>query len=109
MAEFAMGYPIFPGEDETDQLSLMMEVLGIPGSDILANSQRKTKFFNDQNLPIFFQNSNNKVRKPGTKVLEDVLEINDDPSFVNFIEVRICLNNMIVALFGMGSETADDS
>lgn len=86
MAEFAMGYPIFPGEDETDQLSLMMEVLGIPGSDILANSQRKTKFFNDQNLPIFFQNSNNKVRKPGTKVLEDVLEINDDPSFVNFIE-----------------------
>lgn len=109
MAEFAMGYPIFPGEDETDQLSLMMEVLGIPGSDILANSQRKTKFFNDQNLPIFFQNSNNKVRKPGTKVLEDVLEINDDPSFVNFIEVRICINNMIVALFGMGSETADDS
>jgi len=29
------------------------------------------------------------VRKPGTKVLEDVLEINDDPSFVNFIEVSI--------------------
>lgn len=104
-----MGYPIFPGEDETDQLSLMMEVLGIPGSDILANSQRKTKFFNDQNLPIFFQNSNNKVRKPGTKVLEDVLEINDDPSFVNFIEVRIWMYNIVLALFGMGSETADDS
>lgn len=46
MAEFAMGYPIFPGEDETDQLSLMMEVLGIPPSDILAQSQRKSKFFN---------------------------------------------------------------
>jgi hypothetical protein len=33
------------------------------------------------------------VRKPGTKVLEDVLEINDDPSFVNFIEVSKLMNN----------------
>lgn len=33
-----MGFPIFPGEDETDQLSLMMEVLGIPSSDLLAVS-----------------------------------------------------------------------
>lgn len=64
-----------------------MEVLGIPSSDILAQSQRKTKFFNSQNMPILFQNNNNKLRKPGTKVLEDVLEINDDPGFVNFIEV----------------------
>jgi dual specificity tyrosine-phosphorylation-regulated kinase 2/3/4 len=47
MAEFAMGYPIFPGEDETDQLSLMMEVFGIPPSDVLKEGQRKTKFFND--------------------------------------------------------------
>ncbi len=38
MVEFAMGFPIFPGEDETDQLSLMMEVLGIPSSDLLAVS-----------------------------------------------------------------------
>jgi hypothetical protein len=35
MAEFAMGYPIFPGEDETDQLSLMMEVFGIPPLEVL--------------------------------------------------------------------------
>lgn len=38
MAEFAMGYPLFPGEDEGDQLSLMMEVLGIPGNPVLRES-----------------------------------------------------------------------
>jgi len=36
MAEFAMGYPIFPGEDETDQISLIMEVCGIPSAEVLS-------------------------------------------------------------------------
>jgi len=86
MAEFAMGYPIFPGEDEMDQLSLIMEVVGIPSPEVLHQSQRKTKFFNENNMPTLVQNSQGKVRKPGTKVLEDVLECQDS-SFVDFIEV----------------------
>lgn len=88
MAEFAMGYPIFPGEDENDQLSLIMEVIGIPSNEVLSLSQRKTKFFNENNMPNLVQNSHGKVRKPGTKVLDDVLEC-EDASFVDFIEVRI--------------------
>lgn len=35
MAEFVMGQPIFPGEDENDQLSLIMEVIGIPSGEVL--------------------------------------------------------------------------
>ena len=77
MAEFAMGYPIFPGEDETDQLSLIMEVCGIPTAEVLLLSQRKTKFFNEHNMPMLVPNSQGKVRKPGTKVLEDILECQD--------------------------------
>ena len=86
MAEFAMGYPIFPGEDETDQISLIMEVCGIPPAEVLAKGQRKTKFFNETNMPKMVPNSRGKVRKPGTKVLEDILECSDQ-SFVNFVEV----------------------
>lgn len=81
-----MGYPIFPGEDEMDQLSLIMEVIGIPSTEVLTQSQRKTKFFNEHNMPNLMQNTQGKVRKPGTKVLEDVLECSD-ASFVDFIEV----------------------
>ena len=86
MAEFAMGYPIFPGEDETDQISLIMEVCGIPAAEVLAKGQRKTKFFNESNMPKMVPNSHGKVRKPGTKVLDDILECSDQ-SFVNFVEV----------------------
>lgn len=88
MAEFAMGYPIFPGEDETDQISLIMEVCGIPPAEVLAKGQRKTKFFNETNMPKMVPNSRGKVRKPGTKVLEDILECSDQ-SFVNFVEVSL--------------------
>jgi len=36
-------------------------------------------------MPILVPNSQNKIRKPGTKVMEDVLEC-QDASFVNFVE-----------------------
>ena len=52
MAEFCIGYPLFPGEDETDQLGMIMEVCGIPSTEVLAVSQRKKKFFTDENSPI---------------------------------------------------------
>ena len=81
-----MGYPIFPGEDETDQISLIQEVCGIPSAELLSKGQRKTKFFNEYNMPKLVANSQGKIRKPGTKVLEDILECSDH-SFVNFVEV----------------------
>ena len=37
-------------------------------------------------MPKIVPNSHGKVRKPGTKVLDDVLECSDQ-SFVSFIEV----------------------
>jgi len=52
MAEFCIGFPLFPGEDETDQLGLMMEVCGIPSPEVLAISQRKKKFFTDEHSGI---------------------------------------------------------
>lgn len=64
---------------------MIMEVCGIPSADVLKISQRKKKFFTDDNNPILVPNSRSKIRKPGTKVLEDILEC-DDHSFVNFVE-----------------------
>jgi dual specificity tyrosine-phosphorylation-regulated kinase 2/3/4 len=45
MAEFCIGFPLFPGEDEMEQLAMMMEVCGVPSPDVLKNSQRRKKFF----------------------------------------------------------------
>jgi len=44
MAELYTGVPIFPGEDEVEQIACFMEVLGIPPSNVLANAPRANLF-----------------------------------------------------------------
>jgi dual specificity tyrosine-phosphorylation-regulated kinase 2/3/4 len=45
MVELFTGYPIFPGENEQEQLWCMMEVLGLPDPDLMSQSERKHLFF----------------------------------------------------------------
>ena len=56
MAEFCIGFPLFPGEDEMEQLAMMMEVCGQPSSDVLKTSTRRKKFFGDDGGPILVPN-----------------------------------------------------
>lgn len=63
---------------------------------MLEESQRKMKFFDDHGMPKLVNNKDGAVRKPGTKVLEDVLELQNEPSFVDFIEVRKNFNFLFV-------------
>ena len=44
-AELYIGYPIFPGDSEQDQMSRIMEMIGVPTTDVLAISERKSRFF----------------------------------------------------------------
>jgi len=45
LAELFTGFPIFPGENEQEQLSCIMEVLGVPDNDFVNKSSRKRIFF----------------------------------------------------------------
>ena len=45
LAELYTGFPIFPGENEQEQLSCIMEVLGVPDKDFVNKSSRKRIFF----------------------------------------------------------------
>ena len=45
MAELYIGFPIFPGESENDQMSRIIEMRDIPSKEVLAKSERKVKFF----------------------------------------------------------------
>ena len=45
MAELYTGFPIFPGENEQEQLSCIMEILGIPDKEFINRSSRKRLFF----------------------------------------------------------------
>ena len=45
MTVLLIGYPLFPGENEVEQLACIMEVLGLPPQNILEQATRSLLFF----------------------------------------------------------------
>jgi dual specificity tyrosine-phosphorylation-regulated kinase 2/3/4 len=45
LTELCTGIPIFPGESEHEQLSLIMQVVGLPPDYLLTQATRKANFF----------------------------------------------------------------
>lgn len=84
--ELYIGYPLFPGEDEKDHMALMMEVKGIPPRSVLARSSRRKVFFDEDYNPMIQPNSRGKVRIPGNKNLNNLMNCSDK-DFVDFIDV----------------------
>ncbi|KAJ7684810.1 CMGC/DYRK/DYRK2 protein kinase [Mycena polygramma] len=84
LAELYTGFPIFPGENEQEQLSCIMEVLGIPDKEFVNRSSRKKLFFDPNGAPRAVINSKGRRRRPGTKTLAQVLKCNDE-EFIDFI------------------------
>ncbi|KAI0303440.1 hypothetical protein B0F90DRAFT_1935362 [Multifurca ochricompacta] len=100
LAELKTGFPIFPGENEQEQLSCIMEVLGLPDKDFVNRSSRKRLFFgtyprlsyscgtlfsaDSTGAPRPVVNSKGRRRRPGTKTLAQVLRT-DDELFVDFV------------------------
>ena len=85
LAELYSGYPLFPGENETEQLACMMEVLGTPPSSLVAESTRRKQFFDSEGQPRIVANSKGKKRRPASKDLISSLRCTD-VSFVTFLE-----------------------
>uniref|UniRef100_A0AAQ4RLA5 dual-specificity kinase n=1 Tax=Gasterosteus aculeatus aculeatus TaxID=481459 RepID=A0AAQ4RLA5_GASAC len=51
LAELLTGYPLFPGEDEGDQLACVMELLGMPPQKVLEQAKRAKNFINSKGHP----------------------------------------------------------
>ena len=45
VAELYTGYPLFPGENEVEQLACIMEVFGVPPAHVLQPATRRKLFF----------------------------------------------------------------
>ncbi|KAH9048090.1 hypothetical protein EDB84DRAFT_1611299 [Lactarius hengduanensis] len=84
LAELKTGFPIFPGENEQEQLSCIMEVLGLPDKDFVNRSSRKRLFFDSTGAPRPVVNSKGRRRRPGTKTLAQVLRCEDE-LFIDFV------------------------
>uniref|UniRef100_A0A1B6DNE8 dual-specificity kinase n=2 Tax=Clastoptera arizonana TaxID=38151 RepID=A0A1B6DNE8_9HEMI len=89
LAELYTGYPLFPGENEVEQLACVMEVLGVPPEDVIANASRRRLFFDSKGNPRCITNSKGRKRRPGSKDVAVAIRCNDK-LFVDFITQ--CLN-----------------
>jgi len=79
------GYPLFPGENEQEQVGYFSEIIGVPEIDLLRQGGRAHLFFERNGDPKEYENSRGKVRKPYTKELSWVLDC-DDKGFLDLLE-----------------------
>lgn len=84
LAELYTGYPLFPGENEVEQLACIMEIFGLPSTSLLAEAQRRKLFFDSKGNPRCITNSKGRKRRPGTKELPAAVKTTDG-QFLNFL------------------------
>lgn len=101
LAELYTGFAILPGEDESDQLACIIELLGMPPKQILDNSKRAKIFFNAKGYPRYcstktlddgsvilaegFSRRGIARGPPGSRKLKNALNGCDDVYFLQFI------------------------
>ncbi|KAJ5721455.1 uncharacterized protein N7483_009389 [Penicillium malachiteum] len=84
LAELFTGYPIFPGENEQEQLACIMEIFGPPEKHLIEKSTRKKLFFDSMGKPRLTVSSKGRRRRPSSKELRQALKC-DDEAFLDFI------------------------
>lgn len=84
LAELYTGYPIFPGENEQEQLACIMEVFGPPEKHLIEKSTRKKLFFDSLGKPRLTVSSKGRRRRPSSKDLRQALKC-DDEAFLDFL------------------------
>jgi len=105
LCELLTGYPLLPGEDEGDQLSCIIELLGMPPQKLLDQSKRAKNFISSKGYPRYCtattlpdgstvlnggRSRRGKPRgPPGSRELQTALKGCEDPLFTDFI--RRCL------------------
>ncbi|KAG5519658.1 hypothetical protein PMAC_001814 [Pneumocystis sp. 'macacae'] len=71
LAELYTGHPIFPGEDEHEQLACIMEVLGLPESCLIEKSSHSS---GNPHSTMFLKG---RQRSPSSKTLSQAVKCND--------------------------------
>jgi dual specificity tyrosine-phosphorylation-regulated kinase 2/3/4 len=84
LAELFTGYPIFPGENEQEQLACIMEIFGPPSRDIIEKASRRKLFFDSSLKPRVTVSSKGRRRRPSSKTLSGAIKC-DDEAFLDFL------------------------
>uniref|UniRef100_A0A1Y1N919 dual-specificity kinase n=2 Tax=Photinus pyralis TaxID=7054 RepID=A0A1Y1N919_PHOPY len=79
LVEMHTGEPLFSGANEVDQMSKIIEVLGMPPKTLLDRATKTRKFFDkfpfDSKYELKRSKDGKKYKLPGTKKLHDILGV----------------------------------
>jgi len=89
LAELFSGFPIFPGKDENEQMSMIVELNGMPSKNLLNEGVRASIFF-DENAD-FLPNPTTEFKGPNSKTIGELIGSKHD-SFNDFLRVIIKRN-----------------
>ncbi|CAM40739.1 putative dual-specificity protein kinase [Leishmania braziliensis MHOM/BR/75/M2904] len=89
LCELANGDPVFPGNDEKDQLGCIMEYLGPPPQNFIeaSSARRKREFFDGHYKPRPHTTREGKQREPGSRSLSKFLAVSEDDDFLSFVRL----------------------
>jgi dual specificity tyrosine-phosphorylation-regulated kinase 2/3/4 len=84
IAELHSAKPLFPSNNEVELMSSIQEFLDIPPNEMIQKALKKKVFFDRENRPRLIFDENERLRRPGSKRLEDFLK-SSDSKFLDFI------------------------
>ncbi|XP_062520597.1 dual specificity tyrosine-phosphorylation-regulated kinase 4-like [Corticium candelabrum] len=91
LCELYTGFPLFPGEDESEQLACIIQICGIPSPRLLQAAQRQHLFFNSRGMLARVVNSKGVKRLPNSVKLADAVKTNNE-LFVDFVQHCLVLD-----------------
>ncbi|KAF0717469.1 Aste57867_2271 [Aphanomyces stellatus] len=77
VAELFTGYPVFPGENEAEQLSCIMEVFDVPPKHMIDKCKRRKNYFDESGTPTATTNSRGRRRRPASREFRALIKCQD--------------------------------
>ena len=72
VAELTLGTPLFAGDNEQEQLSLIFRSVGVPSQEFLGLCKNANKFFNKDWSPKIIKGKDGKAMIPGSRPLSSL-------------------------------------
>lgn len=72
VAELSLGTPLFAGDNEQQQLSLIMKSVGTPSHKFLASCKNASKYFNKDLSPKIIKGKDGRAIIPNSKPLQTI-------------------------------------
>jgi dual specificity tyrosine-phosphorylation-regulated kinase 2/3/4 len=84
LAEMLTGHPLFPGENEVEQMQCIMEVMGVPPTAMVDRCKRKRSFFHSDGRVRVQANTKGRTRRVSTSSLAKATKCSDH-AFLSFM------------------------